>query len=223
MNYIIIVSGGKGLRMGSDIPKQYMEVGGKPILMHTIEQFYTALPDVNIILVLAADRIEYWNELCKKYSFDIKHDVVAGGKERFYSVKNALDIIPDNAEGVVGVHDGVRPFVSYDVIKQTYQKADAGNSVVPVMPLVESVRKIDGGLTKAVDRKEYVSVQTPQVFPINVLKKAYSQEYKPCFTDDASVVENMGVKIVTTEGNKENIKITTPFDLIIAEKLINKE
>ena len=223
MDYVIIVAGGKGLRMGSDIPKQFLPIGGKPVLMRTLERFREYDKDLQIILVLPEAQQDYWRELCKEYGFLVEYQLANGGKTRFHSVQNGLALIPDDAEGVVGVHDGVRPFPSIDVIRNCYTTAREKKAVIPVIPVVETVRHLlvhskDKSIT--VPRDEYRLVQTPQTFDIQLLKAANRQPYNDGFTDDASVVESYGHGITLVEGNRENIKITTPYDLKIAEVLI---
>lgn len=226
MNYIIIVAGGKGLRMGGNIPKQFLPVGGKPILMRTIKRFYEYDRLIRIILVLPKIQHDYWLSLCKKYDFNIPYLIADGGDTRFHSVSNGLALIPNNEEGIVGVHDGVRPFVSTEVIRRCYDKAKEYKAVIPVINVVETIRHIaqqeksNSMRSITVPRCDYRLVQTPQTFDIKTLKQAYKQPYKNTFTDDASVVESMGYNITLVEGNRENIKITTPFDLTIAEALL---
>lgn len=220
MDYIIIVAGGKGLRMGSDIPKQFLPIGGKPVLMRTLERFRQYSPTLQIILVLPKAQQEYWQKLCKEYAFDIDYQLADGGETRFHSVQNGLAKIPDNAQGVVGVHDGVRPFPSIDVIRNCYETAREKKAVIPVIPVVETVRHLKGDTSVTVPRNDYRLVQTPQTFDIQLLKAANRQPYNDGFTDDASVVEAFGFDITLVEGNRENIKITTPYDLKIAEVLI---
>lgn len=217
MDYIIIVAGGKGLRMGSDIPKQFLPVNGLPVLMRTIRRFREYSDDLEIILVLPKAQQEYWQELCSEYHFDERYRIADGGATRFHSVSNGLALVPDDAEGVVGVHDGVRPFPSVEVITRCYDTARDKGTAIPVIPVVETVRHIEGNGSKTVSRDEYRLVQTPQTFDIQLLKRAYRQEYTDIFTDDASVVESLGERINLVEGNRENIKITTPFDLKVAE------
>lgn len=213
-SYIIIVAGGKGLRMGGDIPKQFLPINGKPILMHTIEAFRKALENVKIVLVLPANQHDYWQKLCKEHSFRSPELIANGGETRFHSVKNGLSLIANDEEAVVGVHDGVRPFVSAETIRRCYAAAAKGKAVVPVVPVVETVRQIlPDGSSVTRPRDEYRLVQTPQTFPLALLKEAYRQPFSEAFTDDASVVEAMGGKIEMIEGNRENIKITTPSDL----------
>ena len=220
MDYIIIVAGGKGLRMGSDIPKQFLPIGGKPVLMRTLERFRQYSPTLQIILVLPKAQQDYWQKLCKEYAFDIDYQLADGGETRFHSVQNGLAKIPDNAQGVVGVHDGVRPFPSIDVIRNCYETARKKKAVIPVIPVVETVRHLKGETSETVPRNDYRLVQTPQTFDIQLLKAANRQPYNDGFTDDASVVEAYGFDITLVEGNRENIKITTPYDLKIAEVLI---
>ncbi len=218
MDYVIIVAGGKGLRMGGDVPKQFQLLGNQPVLMHTLQRFADDCKDLQIILVLPQEQIEYWSDLGEKYHFGVEHWIVAGGETRFHSVQNGLAQIPDDAEGVVAVHDGVRPLVSREVIGKCFEEARRKKAVVPVVPVVESLRHVSDG---AVPRADYRLVQTPQTFDIQLLKQAYRQPYSKDFTDDASVVEAFGHPITMVEGNRENIKLTTPFDLKIAEAIIN--
>lgn len=223
MNYLIIVAGGKGLRMGGSIPKQFLPLCGKPVLMHTIERFKVWDKHLNIILVLPRDQHDYWQQLCRNYDFTIEYMLADGGETRFHSVQNGLSLIPGDAEGVVGVHDGVRPLVSVDVMAQCYAAASEAKAVIPVVPVVETLRYI--GAEKAgvnVQRNDYKLVQTPQTFDIQLLKQAYRQPHQDAFTDDASVVEALGQKVAMIDGNRENIKITTPFDLIVAEAVLRK-
>jgi 2-C-methyl-D-erythritol 4-phosphate cytidylyltransferase len=223
MDYIIIVAGGKGLRMGSDIPKQFLPIGGKPVLMRTLERFRAYSSALQIILVLPEAQQDYWRQLCEEYHFDVEHQIANGGQTRFHSVQNGLALVPDDAEGVVGVHDGVRPFPSIEVIRNCYETARTAKAVIPVIPVVETVRQLmsDGQVSsRTVPRDDYRLVQTPQTFDIQLLKAANRQPYNDGFTDDASVVESYGYAITLVEGNRENIKITTPYDLKIAEILI---
>jgi 2-C-methyl-D-erythritol 4-phosphate cytidylyltransferase len=221
MDYAIIVAGGSGKRMGASIPKQFLEVEGKPILMRTIEKFRQYSESLNVILVLPKDQQQYWHELCQKHDFTIPHQIADGGATRFESSKNGLSLIPDGEEGVVGFHDGVRPFVSTDVIERCYETARDEYAAIPVMPVTETLRYIDKyGAGKNVMRSDYRSVQTPQCFDIALAKQAFNQDDSPNFTDDASVVETLGCSVAMVEGNRENIKITTPFDLIVANAII---
>ena len=220
MDYIIIVAGGKGLRMGSDIPKQFLPIGGKPVLMRTLERFRAYSSALQIILVLPEAQQDYWRKLCEEYHFDVEYNLANGGQTRFHSVQNGLALVPDDAEGVVGVHDGVRPFPSIEVIRNCYETARTAKAVIPVIPVVETVRHLEGDKSVTVPRGDYRLVQTPQTFDIQLLKAANRQPYNDGFTDDASVVESYGFEITLVEGNRENIKITTPYDLKIAEVLI---
>ena len=219
--YVIIVAGGRGLRMGSELPKQFLLLGGKPVLMHTIEAFYRYDADIQVVLVLPRDHQDYWKSLCSSYHFEIPHRIVDGGETRFHSVRNGLQVI--GGTGLVGVHDGVRPFVSKEVIERCYLEAEQKQAVIPVVEVVETVRHLRGDESSTVPRNEYRLVQTPQVFSVPLLKKAYLQPYSPSFTDDASVVESFGEKVFLTEGNRENIKITTPFDLIIGKAWVEHQ
>lgn len=217
--YVIIVAGGKGLRMGGDLPKQFIPLDGKPVLMRTLENFFSFSSDINIVLVLPHDHQEYWRKLCEKYDFSVPHRIADGGQTRFHSVQNGLSLVEDDA-AVVAVHDGVRPFVSHDVISRCFGIAAGGKAVVPVVDVVETVRRMEqDGTSVTVPRSSYRLVQTPQVFPVRMLKEAYSYGYKEDFTDDASVVEAIGQRVELAEGNRENIKITTPFDLVVAEAI----
>ena len=219
MDYVIIVAGGKGLRMGSDIPKQFLPIAGKPVLMRTLERFRAYSSALQIILVLPEAQQDYWQELCKQYDFKVDYQLANGGQTRFHSVQNGLALVPDDAEGVVGVHDGVRPFPSIDVILNCYDTARTKKAVIPVIPVVETVRQLKSEGSITVPRDQYRLVQTPQTFDIQLLKAANRQPYNDGFTDDASVVESYGHAITLVEGNRENIKITTPYDIIVAEAL----
>jgi 2-C-methyl-D-erythritol 4-phosphate cytidylyltransferase len=231
----IIVAGGKGERMKADIPKQFIEIHGKPVLMHTLEVFCRYDASMQLILVLPPFQIDYWKELCKKHAFTPPHQIVAGGQTRFHSVKNGLEAV--KAPALVAVHDGVRPLVSIETIARCFDAAGQFDTAVPVIDLVDSIRQItpDGG-SISVDRNRCKSVQTPQVFDAELLKKAYEQEFSSLFTDDASVVEASrlpkrgaidehfpSIKIHLVEGNRENIKITTEMDLKIAEMILSFE
>ena len=219
--YAILVAGGKGLRMGSDIPKQFLPLRGRPVLMHTIDVFRRTYPDIHIILVLPREQQDYWRQLCGQHDYDVEVCVADGGETRFHSVHNGLSLIPDDARGVVGVHDGVRPFVSPETIRRCFEAAEEFGAVVPVVPVVETVRQLlADGSSMTVDRNAYRLVQTPQTFDIQLLKKAYGQPFDPFFTDDASVVEAMGHPIKLVEGNNENIKLTNPADLKLAEGMV---
>lgn len=218
--YIIIVAGGKGLRMGGDIPKQFVPVKGKPVLMRTLEAFYAYDEQMELILVLPANQQDYWKHLCAEYGFTLPHRIASGGETRFHSVKNGLALI-EGEDGLVGVHDGVRPFVTREVIAACYDAAVEKEAVIPVTEVVETLRLLTGEEeSKTVPRGSYRLVQTPQVFTVSLLKQAYEQAYTPDFTDDASVVEAWGHAVYLVPGNRENIKLTTPFDLKVAEALL---
>ena len=217
----IIVAGGKGERMKTDIPKQFIEIQGKPILMHTIEAFLSYDALLEIIVVLPQVQMDFWNDLCEKHRFNIAHSIVEGGETRFQSVINGLSTI--KTSGLVAVHDGVRPLVSAATIARCYTEAEKSGNAIPVVDLVDSIRQITPEGSLSVDRAAYRLVQTPQVFDVELLKKAYEQPYSSLFTDDASVVESLGVEINLVEGNRENIKITTAFDLRLTEILLKHE
>lgn len=218
---VLIVAGGKGERMQADLPKQFIEIAGKPILMHSIEAFVHYDTSIQIVLVLPANQRISWDALCKKHNFKIPHQVVLGGDSRFQSVKNGLSTIYDAA--LVAVHDGVRPLVSTETIERCFEAAETFEAVIPVVDLVDSIRQVSTNESKSMDRNAYKLVQTPQVFDASLLKKAYEQEFSPFFTDDASVVEKMGVKVKLVAGNRENIKITTAYDLAIAELFLSEK
>ena len=215
--HIIIVAGGKGLRMGGDIPKQFLPVCGKPVLMRTLEAFHAYDASMRLILVLPVSQQAYWKQLCEEYQFELVHEIANGGETRFHSVKNGLALVEE--DGLVGVHDGVRPFVSQEVITRCYEEAASLKAVIPVIGVVETVRHLTEEGSETVPRDQYKLVQTPQVFDVTLLHRAYQQEYTDLFTDDASVVEALGEKVYLVEGNRENIKLTTPFDLKLAELL----
>ncbi|MBI2280448.1 MAG: 2-C-methyl-D-erythritol 4-phosphate cytidylyltransferase [Bacteroidetes bacterium] len=220
-NYAIIVAGGKGERMGQHIPKQFLELAGKPILMHTIEKFYNTFPEIKIILALPENQFNFWEELCYKYGFTkIPHQILGGGKTRFDSVKKSLALVKER--GIVAIHDGVRPLVSTTTITNCFKQAEQSGTAVPVVDVVDSLRFVSkqDNTNKAVARNCYKSVQTPQCFTSEIILKAYQQAFDESFTDDASVVEKLGYKINLVEGNVENIKITSPIDIALAEILI---
>lgn len=222
MDYIIIVAGGKGLRMGGDLPKQFMPLHGKPVLMHTIERFRAYSDKLKIILVLPHEQQDYWRQICQKHNFTVEHTVVDGGQTRFHSSQNGVAAVPDDATGVIGIHDGVRPFVSEETIARCFEAARQFGAALPVLPVTDTLRRVtdDGGYN--VQRNDYRTVQTPQTFDAQLLKQAFKQPYSDNFTDDASVVEALGHKVTMVDGNRENIKLTTPFDLVVAEALIKK-
>jgi 2-C-methyl-D-erythritol 4-phosphate cytidylyltransferase len=209
----IITAGGIGKRMGGSIPKQFLLLNDKPILMHTIERIHAFDTSAQLIVTLPVDYLKDWDEMCQKYSFQIKHEVISGGEERFDSIKNALE----KATGDwIAVHDGVRPFVSQSVLKTLIDEVKKHRAVIPVIPVKESIRLVEGESSVAVPRNHYQIVQTPQLFEAKLIQKAYEQKYTPTFTDDASVVEAIGARIHLISGNEENMKITNPLDLSIA-------
>ena len=219
---ILIVAGGRGTRMGGPQPKQFLELAGRPVLMHTLEAFDRWDASARLIVVLPEDQIETWKRLCEAHVFGRIHRVVAGGETRFHSVRNGLDDVA--SDGLIAVHDGVRPLVAPSVIAACFAAAADGGAAVPVVPVVESVREVDAdGGSRPVDRARLRVVQTPQVFRADVLRAAYCLPYDPRFTDDASVVEASGVAVRLVPGNRENIKLTTPMDLLLAEQLMRRE
>ena len=215
--YAVIVAGGSGTRMGSVIPKQFSEVDGKPILRHTIEHFQSLSFKVEIVVGLPDEHKEYWKNYCRESGFLSRYSIPSGGITRFHSVKNALQHVPDGA--VVAVHDGVRPCVTTDFLEKMFLAGEKYPAVIPVVKPVESVREIlpscAGLHTCSVDRDKFFLVQTPQVFHSEVLKRAYDQPFNSRFTDDASVVESIGIEIYTEEGIRRNIKVTTPDDILL--------
>ena len=215
--YALIVAGGSGKRMGPGIPKQFLEISGKPVLMRTIERFRSFDQSIIIILVIPADQYGYWEELCRKYSFRVPHTIVAGGPTRFDSVRNGLEKIGEKC--LVAIHDGVRPNVSSGTIKRCFDTAGKFGNAVPVVEPADSVRIITEQGNMPVKRHDLRIVQTPQVFDSELIKKAYLQEYNPDFTDDATLLEKTGETINLVEGNRENLKITNRGDIEIAETL----
>lgn len=214
--YAIIVAGGSGSRMKSDLPKQFLLINNKPILMHTLEKF--AIDNIEIILVLNVDFHEYWLKLCREYDFSIPHLLVNGGNNRFESVKNGLSKI--TSKSIIAIHDAVRPLISSDKIRFAFEKAEElGNAVLSVVSR-DSVRRIQGDTSSIINRDEIHLIQTPQIFQSELLHKAYKERFRNEFTDDASVVERIGVKINLIEGEYTNIKITYPEDLKIATTLL---
>ncbi len=221
--YAILVAGGKGLRMGGVVPKQFQVVAGRPVLMHTIDAFRSFDARVQIIVVLPCEQQAYWAELCEQYHFEVSFLVADGGATRFHSVQNGLALVPDDADALVAVHDGVRPLVSAAVIAACYDEAARSGGVVPVTPVVETLRHLAPAASSAgvtVNRDAYRLVQTPQTFRADLLKAAYRQPYTEAFTDDASVFEAVGNTVALVEGNRENVKLTTPFDLRVAEAFL---
>ncbi len=216
--YALIVAGGKGTRIKSKLPKQFLELRGKPILIHTLEAFYRYAEDITVILVLPEDDFAIWTDICKKYNFTKPIILQRGGETRFQSVKNGLEKI--EGPGLVAIHDGVRPLVSEDIIGASFRLAAVHQSAVAAVRLKESIRMTDQDNTKAMDRSRFRLIQTPQTFSVELIKQAYQLKEDPTMTDDASVVEKLGHTISLFEGSYENIKITTPEDLIVAEALL---
>lgn len=214
---VIIVAGGIGTRMNSDIPKQFLEISGKPIVMHTIEKFYSFDRSITIILVLPEQHILLWHKLVEKHNFNIPLQLANGGETRFDSVKNGLKIIKN---GIVAIHDAVRPFVSLETIKRAYETAISKGNAIPTIGINDSLRILDNYGNKPLDRNLIRIIQTPQCFEVTLIKKAYDQTFDSSFTDDASVLEKIGEEINLIEGNQENIKITHPTDLMIANTLL---
>ncbi len=218
--FALIVAGGSGTRMNSDIPKQFIEIAGLPVVMHTIHNFAKYDPEIEFILVLPESQISNWHLLCEKHHFSIKHKIAFGGVTRFYSVRNGLNLIDD--DGIVFIHDAVRPLVSENTIQNCIDGATTSGNALPVIPVSDSVRIVNGDNNQSADRSQIFLVQTPQTFQTALIKKAYHDAPVDKFTDDASVFESMGATINLVEGNRENIKITTPADLIIAEAFLKR-
>lgn len=217
--YAIIVAAGSGKRLESEIPKQFMELAGKPLLLHSLEKFFNYDKEIIIYLVLPQAYISFWQELAEKNKVIIPHNIVAGGDERFHSVKAALDLIEDE-NGLVAIHDAARPLVSEQLIKLSYDVAADCGSALPAVPLKDSLRRKVNGKWESVNRSDFKAIQTPQVFNLKLLKEAYHQEYKPGFTDDASVYESAGYLVELVEGEERNFKITTPEDLYYGRYLL---
>ncbi|MGY6562264.1 MAG: 2-C-methyl-D-erythritol 4-phosphate cytidylyltransferase [Luteibaculaceae bacterium] len=220
--YCIIVAGGKGLRMGYETPKQYIQLQGKPILMHTLEQLHNHLPQAQFILVIPQGDLSFWDDTCAKLECTIPHIAVEGGAERWNSVQHGLRAISSvKPNDLVAIHDAVRPFVSKNTVLNALKSAETNKSGVPVIPLRDSIRKQTEVGSEHLDRNAYRLVQTPQCFNLALLKSAFNAGFSPLFTDDASVFESAGHPIHLTEGNFENIKITQPEDLVIAEAFLS--
>ena len=215
---MIIVAGGSGTRMGAAMPKQFIELNGKPILMHTLENLHEMDGTMQLILVLPKNQFPFWYELKEKHRFNLKHELAEGGETRFLSVKNGMARVLD--ADLIGVHDGVRPFPSVDLVNACFRSAELNGAAIPTMPIVQSLRRITNAHREAVDRNDYVAVQTPQCFRAQILRKAFGQADRTDYSDDATVVESAGHRIHLVEGTPENIKITTPFDLELAQLII---
>ena len=221
--YAIIVAGGVGKRMKSETPKQFMPLAGKPILFHSINAFYNCFNDIEIIIPLPKEFYGEWEKLCEEHNFTIKHKLAEGGETRFYSVKHSLSLINDNEEAVVGIHDAARPLIKKETILELYKAAEETGNAIPVVAINDSVREINKLSSKPIDRHNLCLVQTPQCFKAEIIKRAYRQEYKLYITDDATVAESIEEKINLIDGDPNNIKITTPTDLLIAETLFMKQ
>ncbi len=218
---VIFVAGGTGTRMGGALPKQFLTLNNTPILIHTLRNFFSFNRNFEMVVVMHHDYISFWKDLCLQFETVPEHTVVAGGEERFHSVKNGLNALTENVN-YVAVHDAVRPLVSHETLTRCFNALNEHNAVVPAIPINDSIREVHGALNKSVDRSLYKRIQTPQCFESNILKEAYSKPFSPVFTDDASVVEANGHSVFLVEGNLENIKITSPVDLIVGESLTAK-
>jgi len=216
--FVLIMAGGSGTRMGGDIPKQFLEINGKPLILHTISRFLEFDPDINLVVVLPPGQFSRWHECCKTHAFCRSHLLIPGGSERFFSVKNGLE--PISRDGIVFIHDAVRPLVSRDTLERCDRGAAEKGNAIPVWPVNESLRKTESGRNFAVDRASYFLVQTPQTFQAALIKNAYNQAYQTGFTDDASVLEATGEPVNLVAGNRENIKVTFPSDLTTAGALL---
>lgn len=215
---VIFVAGGTGTRMGSALPKQFLTLNNTPILIHTLRNFHAFNPFFEMVVVMHHDYISFWKDLCLQFEHVPAHTVVAGGEERFHSVKNGLNALSESVNSVA-VHDAVRPLVSHETLARCFQALYENAAVVPAIPINDSIREVHGAENKSVDRSLFKRIQTPQCFHATVLKEAYNQPFSPLFTDDASVVEANGHSVFLVEGNLENIKITSPIDLIVGEAL----
>ncbi|MBS4012570.1 MAG: 2-C-methyl-D-erythritol 4-phosphate cytidylyltransferase [Bacteroidetes bacterium] len=217
---VLITSGGSGSRTNLNIPKQFVELKGKPLLMYSFNTFLKYSPDIEFVLVLADNQISDWAKLCEKQQFNINHKVVAGGPTRFHSVKNGLKLVEKGV--LVAIHDGARPLVSLETISRVFNFAERYGNAIPSIDIAESVRMVENVHNSPIERTKLKIIQTPQCFKSDIIKDAYNQNYDEKFTDDATVLESRGHKIFLTEGNPENIKITTAIDFKIAETLLPK-
>lgn len=216
--FVIVVAGGSGQRMGTSVPKQFLLLNGRPLLMYTLESFFQAIEEIQILLVLPAAHISHWKQLCSEYEFTIPHRIAEGGERRGDSVKNGLDMI--SAEnGLVAVHDGVRPLVDAELIRRVFSQAERKGNAIPCVPVSDSLRQFADEGSKPVCRADMVAVQTPQCFRLDMLRKAYNQQNFMNFTDDAQLVEAIGERVYLSKGSFENLKVTTAIDLLIAEAI----
>ena len=218
---VIFVAGGTGTRMGSPLPKQFLTLNNTPILIHTLRNFFAFNRNFEMVVVMHHDYISFWKDLCLQFEDVPEHTVVAGGEERFHSVKNGVEAVSSDVQHIA-IHDAVRPLVSHETLARCFNALNEHNAVVPAIPINDSIREVHGVLNKSVDRSLYKRIQTPQCFESKMLKEAYSRPFSPLFTDDASVVEANGHSVFLVEGNLENIKITSPIDLIVGESLTAK-
>ena len=218
---VIFVAGGTGTRMGSPLPKQFLTLNNTPILIHTLRNFFSFNRNFEMIVVMHHDYISFWKDLCLQFEDVPEHTVVAGGEERFHSVKNGIEAVSSDVKHIA-IHDAVRPLVSHETLTRCFNALNEHNAVVPAIPINDSIREVHGVLNKSVDRSLYKRIQTPQCFESTMLKEAYSKPFSPLFTDDASVVEANDHSVFLVEGNLENIKITSPIDLIVGESLTAK-
>ena len=216
--YAVVVAGGRGMRMGAAVPKQFLPLLGKPLLCYAIQAFAATIKGIHIILVLPTDQLNSAKTVLKSYLGNIEVTTVAGGETRYESVQNGLKKVND--DGVVFVHDGVRPLLSPDLIQRCYHQAIDKGSAIPVVPVTESIRIIEGGVSRSINREQLRIIQTPQTFLTNIILPAFAQEYNPSFTDEANVVETFGKSVHLIDGAMENIKVTTPEDMLIAETLL---
>lgn len=215
----ILVAGGSGKRLGGPVPKQFQTVKGRPLLMWTIEAFHRFDPGMDLIVVLPKEHFDIWKALCMGHRFFITHEVVAGGEQRWHSVKAGLEKV--EGDGLVAVHDGVRPLVSSDLIARCFDAADKSAAAIPVVPVVPSIREATAEGSRALDRSKLLAVQTPQCFHTDLLRKAFEQPYDPAFTDEATLVERLGVKVALVEGEENNMKVTNAMDMRVVEVLMH--
>ncbi|SMD32947.1 2-C-methyl-D-erythritol 4-phosphate cytidylyltransferase [Reichenbachiella faecimaris] len=219
-NYAVIVAGGSGSRMQTAQPKQFLELEGRPVLMHTLDAFANCDLEMHIILVLPEDHIATWQDLVKQHTYKTRHQVTTGGSTRFDSVKNGLGVIDES--GIVAIHDGARPLISAEVIQRTVSQAQKTGSGIAAVQMKDSIRQLINGQNKAVDRSQFYTIQTPQTFKVNLIKTAFENSKSNAFTDDASVLEANGVQVNLVEGSYDNLKITTPEDLVIAASILKR-